>query len=268
MRFNSTMPIHVFADNLYNDHVLASLRKALHEQMVLIRRTIVIGRPVINNVATLNNNVNKLTVNFTARRNRNAKALAEYKSIMTKERSAIVNASMEEVNTKQWSARYISITPSMEIMKQQEDNLQENIENLKQNCFTACEEDVHSEISEKNRRIVELEDEIYEKDLSNRTFLEYIGNAIFSLGGNAAINKILPSDTNHELEDETRSKNYLLQSLTNLKSWHMLLDNFFSFILKSVYPVFKTHDCEERTIPTDSTEIVLTTLCNLLSAMK
>uniref|UniRef100_A0A182FYJ2 Uncharacterized protein n=1 Tax=Anopheles albimanus TaxID=7167 RepID=A0A182FYJ2_ANOAL len=87
----------------------------------------------------------KLTVNFTARRNRNAKALAEYKSIMTKERSAIVNASMEEVNTKQWSARYISITPSMEIMKQQEDNLQENIENLKQNCFTACEEDVHSE---------------------------------------------------------------------------------------------------------------------------
>ncbi|XP_050093848.1 uncharacterized protein LOC126576584 [Anopheles aquasalis] len=257
----------IFKDNLYNDQALASLRKALHEQLVLIRKTIVIGRPVISNVATLTKNLNKLTVAFATSRDTNVKMLTEYKSIMMKERSAIVNASMEEVNAKRWSTRYISITPSMETMKQLEDNLHEVIENLKQNCFTADEGYINFQISEKNRRTVLMEDEINEKDLSKRIFLEDIENAAFlTLGNKAVLSKILPSNTNHELEDETRRKNSLLNSLTSLKSWHMLLDDFFSGILKSVC---NTHDYEERTVPTESREeIVLTTLCNLLSALK
>ena len=41
-------------DNLYNDRSLAALKQAIKEQMVLIRKTTLIGRSVIDKVISLN----------------------------------------------------------------------------------------------------------------------------------------------------------------------------------------------------------------------
>uniref|UniRef100_A0A182X100 Uncharacterized protein n=1 Tax=Anopheles quadriannulatus TaxID=34691 RepID=A0A182X100_ANOQN len=85
--------------------------------MVLIRKTTLIGRSVIDKVISLNKELKKSTVGFNMDRAHNMKSLKYHKSILTKERTAITSASMGDIDPKRWPSRYDSITPSMEALQ-------------------------------------------------------------------------------------------------------------------------------------------------------
>ncbi|XP_052873528.1 uncharacterized protein LOC128278842 [Anopheles cruzii] len=133
----------LFKDNLCNNTSLEFLKQNIQEQIILIHKTVKIGRPVIADVLALNKELKKLTNTFRINRKRNMRSLAECKLIMLKERSAIANGSMEEIDPKMWSLRFKSMTPSMEAFQNEKENLQVKIEDLKQAFLSRNEANVH-----------------------------------------------------------------------------------------------------------------------------
>ncbi|XP_035906681.1 uncharacterized protein LOC118509706 [Anopheles stephensi] len=224
----------MFKDNLYNDRSLAALKQAIKEQMTLIRKTTLIGRSVIDKVISLNKDLKKSTTGFNLDRAHNMKSLMYHKAILTKERTAITNASMDEIDPKRWPSRYDSITPSMDALQKEKERLHSTIEQLKHTSLTVWESKILKEMDTKTQKIMQLEKDIYENervykelDATTENTKHYVQGG-FTL--DSASLKSQQASVVLGLEEEKSNHIALKASLARLKSLHMRLDQFFAYI--------------------------------------
>uniref|UniRef100_A0A182NLT7 Uncharacterized protein n=1 Tax=Anopheles dirus TaxID=7168 RepID=A0A182NLT7_9DIPT len=159
----------------------------IQEQTQLIRKTTVIGRSVIDKVISLNNDLKKSTVGFNVNRAHNLKSLTYHKTILTKERAAITNASMNEIDPKRWKSRYDSITPSMEALQQEKEHLHQTIEDLKHTSLSVWESKILKEMESKTKKIQILEQDIYEKERIYKALDNSIANTKYFVQGGCTL---------------------------------------------------------------------------------
>ncbi|XP_049290733.1 uncharacterized protein LOC125767851 [Anopheles funestus] len=224
----------MFKDNLHNDRSLEALKQAIKEQKTLIRKTTVIGRSVIDKVAALNKDLKLSTIGFSIDRARNMKSLMYHKTILTKERTAITNASMDEIDSKRWKSRYDSITPSMEALQKEKEKLHNTIENLKHTSLTIWEAKILKEMDAKTQKIMQLEKDIYENERVYKELDGTIENTKHYVQGGCALDSssLMCQQDNVAmgLEKEKNEQTVLKASLARLKSLHMRLDQFFAYM--------------------------------------
>ncbi|XP_040151828.1 uncharacterized protein LOC120893790 isoform X1 [Anopheles arabiensis] len=226
----------MFKDNLYNDRSLAALKQAIKEQMVLIRKTTLIGRSVIDKVISLNKELKKSTIGFNIDRAHNMKSLKYHKSILTKERTAITSASMGDIDPKRWPSRYDSITPSMEALQTEQEKVHHTIEQLKHTSFCIWEANILKEMESKTHKIMQLETDIYEDERVYKELDAEIENTKHFVRGGCTLDtaslKCKQENVIMDLEQERSNQTILKASLARLKSFHMRLDQFFAYIPK------------------------------------
>ncbi|XP_058124312.1 uncharacterized protein LOC131282129 [Anopheles ziemanni] len=220
-------------DNLDNNRSLEALKQAITEQTQLIKKTTQIGRSMINNVAKLNIDLKKSSLKFATHRELTTTSLIHYKTILAKEKSSIVDATMKDIDTKRWTSRYDSLTQSMENLQIEKENLQSTILEMKQASFSICEAQILYEMNHKTNQIMQVEKEIYEKEGSYKKLNESIEHMKYFIheGSN------LPPKTEnitHGLEEQTKMQTKLKASLARQNSLHMLLDQFFAHITQII----------------------------------
>ncbi|XP_050072705.1 uncharacterized protein LOC126560796 [Anopheles maculipalpis] len=247
----------MFKDNLYNDRSLAALKQAIKEQMTLIRKTTLIGRSVIDKVVSLNKDLKKSTIGFNLDRTHNMKSLMYHKAILTKERIAITNASMAEVDPKQWKSRYDSITPSMDALQKEKEKLHNTIENLKHTSLTVWESKILKEMDTKTQKIMQLEKDIYENERIYKELDATTENTKHYVQGGCTLDsasmKSKQDSVILNLEEEKSNQIKLKAALARLKSLHMRLDQFFAYIPKILAqndaqstPALEDVECERK----------------------
>uniref|UniRef100_A0A182WM85 Uncharacterized protein n=1 Tax=Anopheles minimus TaxID=112268 RepID=A0A182WM85_9DIPT len=228
------IPSEYMQDNLCNDRSLTALKQAINEQKTLIRKTTVIGRSVIDKVMSLNKDLKKSTIGFNIDRARNMKSLVYHKTVLTKERTAIRNASMEEIDRKRWESRYAAITPSMVALEKEKERLHNTIENLKHTSLTVWEAKILKEMDAKTQKIMQLEKDIYENETVYKELDATIENTKHYVRGGCTLDtsslKCQQDNIITSLEKEKANQTALKASLARLKSLHMRLDHFFAYI--------------------------------------
>uniref|UniRef100_A0A182IT47 Uncharacterized protein n=1 Tax=Anopheles atroparvus TaxID=41427 RepID=A0A182IT47_ANOAO len=173
--------LYLLKDNLNNNRSLAAMKQALQEQMLLIRKTTLIGRSVLENVAKLNIDLKKSTRNFNTFREVTTETLQHHKAVLSTERSAIVDATMKDIDAKRWTSRYDSMTQSMEALKIEKENLQSTVLDMKQASFSIWETKILSEMDHKTEQIMQVERDIYEKEVKYKQLDETIENMKYFL---------------------------------------------------------------------------------------
>ncbi|XP_053676708.1 uncharacterized protein LOC128726890 [Anopheles nili] len=224
----------MFKDNLYNDRNLEALKQAIKEQKMFIQKITVIGRSVIDKVVSLNTDLKKSTIGFSMNRAHNMKSLMYHKAILTNEKTAITNASMSEVDSKRWPSRYDAITPSMEVLQKEKERLHNTVENLKHSSLIAWEARVLAEMDSKTNKILELEEDIYEKERDFKQLDATIENTKYFVQGGCTLEssslKSKQENVACGLEEDKQMQTNLKASLARLKSFNMKLDEFFKYI--------------------------------------